>query len=73
MEEKLKQKILIDPNFHKATNKSLRKEYIYKMLSKQGREYEPLKQYWLSPYSDNALFGALNFVDLLWKEYKNNN
>lgn len=73
LQEKLKQKILADPNFHKATNQRLRKEYIYKMLSKQGAEYEPLKQYWLSPYSDNALLGALNFIDLLWKEHKNNN
>ena len=73
LQEKLKQKILTDPNFYKATNQRLRKEYIYNILAKQGVEYEPLKKYWLSPYSDNALLGALNFIDLLWKESKDNN
>ena len=43
-----------------------------KILAQQGTEYEALKQYWLSPYSDNALLGAINFIDLLWKEYKDN-
>jgi hypothetical protein len=72
LKEKLKQKILADPNFHKATNKSLRREYIYKMLSKQGSEYEPLKKHWLKPWSSNTYAGAWNYVDLIWKEYKDN-
>ena len=72
LKEKLKQKILADPNFHKATNKSLRREYIYKMLSKQGSEYEPLKKHWLKPWSSSTYAGAWNYVDLIWKEYKDN-
>lgn len=70
LKEKLKQKILEDPNFLKATNQRLRRVYIYNVLKELGMEYELLQKHWLNKFSEGVYMGARDFIEELWKEYK---
>ena len=69
---KLKQKILADPAFYQCTNQKLRRAYIDALIPRLSNEYSIIKKKWTSYGTGFTFIDARNFVDLLWKEYKDN-
>lgn len=69
---KLKQKILDDPAFYQCTNQKLRRAYIDGLIPHLSNEYSLIKKKWTGFNTGFTFMDARNFVDLLWKEYKEN-
>ena len=61
--EKLKQTVFDDIQFQRATNKKLRYSYINNFLKKNSQCY-PL-------FGEHGL-GAYNWIEVIWREYKEN-
>lgn len=64
--ENLKQIIFQDEQFKKSTNKNLRTDYIYKFLEKNPNYSE------LFNYGNGVRFNAYKWIDIIWREYKDN-
>lgn len=64
--ENLKQIIFQDEQFKKSTNKNLRTDYIYKFLEKNPDYSE------LFNYGNGVRFNAYKWIDIIWREYKDN-
>lgn len=64
--ENLKQIIFQDEQFKKSTNKNLRTDYIYKFLEKNPNYSE------LFNYENGVRFNAYKWIDIIWREYKDN-
>lgn len=62
----LRQQILVDKNFHKCTNKELRRAYTQKLL----KSNESIQELFYSP--KHGLYDIMigTFIDEVWKEYK---
>jgi hypothetical protein len=66
LREQLRKKLLKDPNFHKCTNRELRRSYTQKICdadkSIQDLFYSPKHGYY------DIMIGA--FIEEVWREYK---
>ena len=68
--EALKQEILSDPEFKKCTNSRFRRNYMYAVLGEECK-YDLLKKHWTSDDGVIVHHRAFDFIEMLWKEYKN--
>ena len=66
MRDQLRERLLADPNFHKCTNKELRRSYTQKLCNAD----KSILDLFYSPKHRNydILIGA--FIEEVWKEYK---
>jgi len=60
-----------DERFLICTNQHLRSEYIKNLLQNQlNHKFGPLKELWLADTTSGIYRGAIDFIELLWKEIK---
>ncbi len=73
--QKLKQYVLNDPDFILQTAIRLRREYTIDLFkNKLGNEFNELREYWTNQNIPAYIYGAaVNFIELIWKEYKMKN
>ena len=65
--------ILKDEKFLLCTNKQLRKNYRRNLFKKElGNHYKPLKDLWTSDAPVGVYTDAIDFVEMIWKEIKQN-
>lgn len=75
--EKLKKEvhdiIVKDEKFLLCTNKQLRKNYARNLFKKElGNHYNPLKELWTTDAPIGVYTDAIDFVEMIWKEIKQN-
>lgn len=69
--KELREYILSDASFQNQTNKHLRRNYIIDVLSSEfGEHIESLRALWYREEFHSVYHGAIDFVELLWREYK---
>jgi len=67
--KKLQKHILADEKFRYQTNKLLRKKYITDVFANElGEEFDLLKKDWYREDVDSVFQGAVDFVEILWRE-----
>lgn len=73
LKEKVREKILKDEKFLLCTTKQLRKNYTRTLFKeKLGKEYKPLKEIWTTDAPVGVYTDAIDFVEMIWKEMKQN-
>lgn len=73
LKEEVREKILKDKKFILCTTKQLRKNYTRTLFKeKLGNYYKPLKDLWTTDAPVGVLTDAIDFVELIWKEIKQN-
>lgn len=69
LKNELREKIKKDKKFTLCTNKLLRENYIKDLLlNKLNQHFEPLKKHWTGDTPRGIYRGAIDFIEIIWKE-----
>lgn len=67
LKEEFRNYVLNDDEFKKCTNQRLRRDYMYLVFERdEAKKYKPMFSY----YNSFDISSAVNFIEMLWREYK---